>query len=278
MKGRKSAVKSCLNFVIDFIQSAFGNSLATLDTHWKFSFLILSIQTITFLKLVLLLLSTCKKLCEHLCKLQHRRRRILGSRGLSYPCLQRVCVQPSPLFLHHALWISCSTTSLLTTSRDLSCWFYVWFCWVFLSLPCFFEDQMYSFILAAGFIKQMVSDSCGILWVISRNTAVGGLTPSKSVSGVVRRRENRVMPVILFASLQGWYPCSIGSSLLFVADTRRKKGGAAQSPSNRAFLTAVPVWQDTAAQNTRVLGSGLCDTSLWYEKPGQQQKHPEEHT
>lgn len=62
---------------------------------------------------------------------------------------------------------------------------------------------MYSFILAAGFIKQMVSDSCGILWVISRNTAVGGLTPSKSVSGVVRCRENQVMPVILLSLCKG---------------------------------------------------------------------------
>lgn len=131
MRGRKRAVKSCLNFAIDFIQSplsAFGNRLATLDTRWKFCFLILTTQTITsFLKPMLLLLSTCEKLCEHLCKLQHRRRQIHGSRALLYPCLQRVCVQPSPLFLHHALWISCSTTSLLiTTSRGLSCWFYVW--------------------------------------------------------------------------------------------------------------------------------------------------------
>lgn len=130
MRERKNIVKSYPNFVIDFIQSplsAFGNSLATLDTHWKFSFLILSIQTITFLKLVLLLLSPCKKLCEHLCKLQHRSREIPGSRAFSYPCLQRVCVRPLPLFSHHALWISCSTTSLLTTtSRGLSSWFYVW--------------------------------------------------------------------------------------------------------------------------------------------------------
>lgn len=115
--------------------------LGTVWLHWIHieSFLILSIQTITFLKLVLLLLSTCKKLCEHLCKLQHRRRRILGSRALSYPCLQRVCVQPSPLFLHHTLWISCSTTSLLTaTSRGLSCWFYV--CLVFFYLSPVFSS------------------------------------------------------------------------------------------------------------------------------------------
>lgn len=129
MRGRKSAVKSCLNFVIDFMRSplsALGNSLATLDMHWKFSFLTLTTQTITsFLKLVLLLLSTYKKLCEHLCKLQHRRRRILGSRALSYLCLQRVWVQPSPLFSHHTLSLSCSTTSVLVTaSRGLSFWFY----------------------------------------------------------------------------------------------------------------------------------------------------------
>lgn len=51
-------------------------------------------------------------------------------------------------------------------------------------------------------------------------------------------------------------------------------------PANRAFLMAVPAWQDTEAQNTGVLVAGLCDTSLWCDKPGQQhfQKHPEEHT
>lgn len=137
MRGRKSAVKSCLNFVIDFMKSplnAFGNSLATLDTHWKFSFFIFTTQTITsFLKLVLLLLSTCKKLCEYLCKLQYRRR-ILGSRALSCPCLQWLCVQPSPLFLNHILSVSCSTTSLLiTTSRGLSCWFFFSFSLSFFS-------------------------------------------------------------------------------------------------------------------------------------------------
>lgn len=167
-------MKSCLNFVIDFMRSplsALGNSLASLDAHWKFSFLILTTQTITsFLKLMLLLLSTCKKVCEHLCKLQHRRQQILGSIALSYPCLQRVCVQPSPLILHHTQSVSCSTTSvLITTSRGLSCrvFFFSPFC---LSTKCIVSFWQ-------GFIKQMVSDSCGILWVIRRNTAVGGLTP-----------------------------------------------------------------------------------------------------
>lgn len=93
---------------------------------------------------------------------------VAGCRArLSNPCLQRVCVQPSALFSHRTL-----------TVGFMFCRFFFSPLFFFFS-SFFFNHQMYSFTLAAGFIKKMVSELCGISWVITRNTAVGGWAPSK---------------------------------------------------------------------------------------------------
>lgn len=181
MSRRKTAIKSCLNFVTDFMRSrlsATGNSLASpftvsLDACWKFSLIILTTQTITsFLKWMLLLLPICKILCEHLCESQRTAGQITGGRTQSpafSPCLQRVCAAFGWCWY---LLMPVGLISLVTTSRVLPFLKKIY-------IYIFFQNQMYSFAPAAGFIKKMLPELCGILWVITRNTAVGGLAPSK---------------------------------------------------------------------------------------------------
>lgn len=119
MRGKKTAIKSCLNFAIDCTRSPFiwGSHWAvSLDAFWAFSLIILTTQTIaSFLKWMLLLLSICKTLCEHLCKSQHTTRQIIGDRMKSLPfrplSTKGLCMEISfvlvPLdavgFMHHCL-------------------------------------------------------------------------------------------------------------------------------------------------------------------------------
>lgn len=139
MRGRRSTVKSHLNFVIDFMRSplsAFENILAShlavpLDTCWKFSLPYPYAQTVASFLKWMLLLSMCERLGDHLSKSQHTRRQILGGRQQSSsfrnPCLQRVCAQRSASFSHHSLWVSPSTTLLLVGGFVLFFLFYFFF-------------------------------------------------------------------------------------------------------------------------------------------------------
>lgn len=145
----------------------------------------------------------CERLCDHLSKSQHTRRQILGGRRQSSsfrnPCLQRACAQRSASFSHHSLWVSCSTTSLL-----------VGFCLISTPSPPppFFSSTKCIVSFGSWFYQE---NGIRIVWdFVShyQKYCSGWISPFKaaalSVFGVVRCRENRVAPVIVFFCMHLW--------------------------------------------------------------------------
>ena len=116
---------------------SFGNSLASrlavsLDARWGFSLIILTTQTITsLLKWMLLLLSICKTLSEHLCKSQHTAMQIIGDRMKSLPFH---CLSAKGL---------CMEISFVLVPLDA--------CWLCAPPPCY-QQQLLGFCLRFFFL------------------------------------------------------------------------------------------------------------------------------